>query len=211
MKQIAVLGLSRFGVSVARALEKLGVEVLGVDFDERLVNDYADELTHAVQADITDPDALEELNLKEFDAVVLSIREVESSCLAAITLKDHGVKRIVAQASGDAHAEILGRIGVDQVILPERDMGARLARRLALNNVADYMDLSDKYGIMEIRTPAPWAGKTLMECDPRNRYGINVLAVRAPNGEMIAPRADTCPRADDTLILMGTHADLAKV
>lgn len=211
MKQIAVLGLSRFGLSVARSLEKLDVEVMGVDIDPEKVDDVADELTHVVQADVLDEDALDALGLRNFDVVVLSIKDVEISCLATINIKDRGVPHIVVQAVSDAHAEILKRIGADQVVIPEKDMGARLARRLGSENVVDYMDLSDEYGIMEIDTPEEWVNRTLAESDLRNRYGINVLAVRAPNGAIISPRAESFIRENDYLVVMGTHHDLQKV
>lgn len=211
MKQIAVLGLSRFGISVAKSLEKLGVEVMGVDIDPEKVDDMAHEITHVVQADVLDAEALNELGLRNFDGVVLSIKDVEISCLAAITIKDQGNPYIAAQATSDAHAEILKRIGVDKVIIPEKDMGARLARSLGAENVIDYMELSAEYGIMEIATPSEWVDKTLAESDLRNRYGINVLAIRAVNGAMVSPRADSLIRENDLLVVMGTHADLNKV
>ena len=130
MKQIAVLGLSRFGASVARALTNMGVEVMGVDKNPDKVADLAHDITHAVQADILDDDALDSLGLRNFDVVVLSIKDVEISCIATMALKDHGAVKIVAQAGGEAHGKILERIGADKVIMPEKDMGIRLARSL---------------------------------------------------------------------------------
>lgn len=211
MKQIAVLGLSRFGISVAKSLEKLDVEVMGVDIDPEKVDDMAREMTHVVQADVLDDDALDALGLRNFDVVVLSIKDVEISCLATINIKDRGVPYIVTQAISDAHAEILRRIGADRVIIPEKDMGARLARRLGSENVIDYMDLSDDYGIMEIAAPDEWTNRTLAESDLRNRHGINVLAIRAANGAMVSPRADSLIRETDVLVVMGAHTDLNKV
>ena len=122
MKQIAVLGLSRFGASVARSLTAMGVEVLGVDNDPERVADLAQDITHVVQADILDNDALDSLGLRNFDVVVLSVKDVEISSLATIALKDHGAARIVAQATGESHAKILERIGADKVIMPEKDI-----------------------------------------------------------------------------------------
>ena len=139
MKQIAVLGLSRFGASVAVSLVKNGVEVLGVDNDPDTVEQLVHDLTHVIQADILDSDPLDTLGLRNFGALVLSIKEMETSCLATMALKDHGAKYVVAQAGGDAHATILQRIGADKVICPEKDMGSRLARNRAGNNIGDYM------------------------------------------------------------------------
>lgn len=211
MKQIAVLGLSRFGISVAKSLEKLDVEVMGVDVNPEKVADVAREVTHVVQADVLDDDALNALGLRNFDAVVLSIKNVEVSCLATINIKDRGVRYIVAQAISDAHAEILKRIGADRVIIPEKDMGARLARNLGSENIIDYMELSEEYSIMEINAPVEWTGKTLLENDLRNKYGINVLAVRASHGVLVSPQADSVIRPDDLLVIMGTNQDLGKI
>ena len=211
MKQIAILGLSRFGLSVARSLSQLDVEVMGVDIDPEKVDDVAGELTHAVQADVLDEEALNALELDDFDVVVLSIKDVEISCLATINIKDRGVPYVVVQAVSDAHAEILKRIGADQVVIPEKDMGIRLARRLGSENVIDYMELSAEYGIMEIETPTDWAGHTLADSDLRNRYGINVLAMRSEDGSILSPRADSVIQKTDCLVIMGSHADLNRV
>ena len=145
MKQMAVLGLGRFGASVARSLVQHGVEVMGVDSDPEKVADIAPDITHAVQADVMDVDALDSLGLRNFDGVILSIKDVEISCLTTMTLKDRGVRFVVAQAGGDAHAKILERIGADKVIMPEKDMGARLARSLSSDNLIDYMELSARH------------------------------------------------------------------
>ncbi len=211
MKQIAVLGLSRFGVSVAKSLEKLDVEVMGVDINQEKVEDVAREVTHVVQADVLDDDALDALGLRNFDAIVLSIKNVEVSCLATINIKDRGGKYVVAQAISDAHAEILKRIGADRVIIPEKDMGARLARSLGSENIVDYMELSEEYSIMEISAPPEWTGKTLLENNLRNKYGINVLAIRAPHGMSVSPQAESVIHPDDLLVVMGSNADLSKI
>ena len=179
MKQIAVLGLSRFGASVARALTNMGVEVMGVDKNPDKVADLAHDITHAVQADILDDDALDSLGLRNFDVVVLSIKDVEISCIATMALKDHGAVKIVAQAGGEAHGKILERIGADKVIMPEKDMGIRLARSLSSNNLIDYMELSAKHSLMELEAIDEWVGRTLKQSNIRNRYKINVVAIRS--------------------------------
>ena len=211
MKQIAVLGLGRFGTSVARSLTELGVEVMGVDRDPDKVALLAHEITHAVQADILDNDALDTLGLRNFDAVILSIKDVEISCLATIALKDHGAARILAQAGGDAHAKILERIGADKVIMPEKDMGARLARSLASNNLVDYMELSSDHSLMEIQAIDEWVGKTLKESNIRSRYGVNVVAMRSGKTLRVAPGGDDIIHDGDLLVVIGENNDLDKV
>lgn len=211
MKQMAVLGLGRFGTSVARSLAGLGVEVMGVDKDPEKVADIAPDITHAVQADVMDIDALDSLGLRNFDVVILSIKDVEISCLTAITLKDHGARFVVAQAVGDAHAKILERIGADKVIMPEKDIGSRLARSLASNNIIDYMELSSRHSLMELAAMEEWVGHTLKENNIRTKYGINVVAVRSGKTIRVSPQGDDIIHDGDILVVIGENADLEKL
>lgn len=211
MKQIAVLGLSRFGASVARALTNMGVEVMGVDKNPEKVADLAHDITHAVQADILDDDALDSLGLRNFDVVVLSIKDVEISCIATMALKDHGAVKIVAQAGGEAHGKILERIGADKVIMPEKDMGIRLARSLSSNNLIDYMELSAKHSLMELEAIDEWVGRTLKQSNIRNRYKINVVAIRSGKVLRVAPGSDDIIHDGDVLVVIGENTDLERV
>ncbi len=210
MKQIAVLGLGRFGASVARSLMSMKVEVLGVDADEMLVDDFSRELTHTVQADVCDTDALDMLGLSDFDVVVLCIKDVEISCLATMALKDHGARYVVAQASGDAHAQILSRIGADKVIMPERDMGIRVAKSLASNNIMDYMELSSTHSLLEMEVPKEWVDRSLIDCKVRNKYGLNIVAIRSGNDLRVSPTGDDVFRAGDIIVVVGENATLDK-
>ena len=211
MKQIAVLGLSRFGASVARALTNMGVEVMGVDKNPDKVADLAHDITHAVQADILDDDALDSLGLRNFDVVVLSIKDVEISCIATMALKDHGAVKIVAQAGGEAHGKILERIGADKVIMPEKDMGIRLARSLSSNNLIDYMELSAKHSLMELEAIDEWVGRTLKQSNIRNRYKNNVVAIRSGKVLRVAPGSDDIIHDGDVLVVIGENTDLERV
>ena len=209
MKQIAVLGLSRFGASVARSLETMGVEVMGVDSDKE--KDLAHDITHVVQADILDADALDSLGLRNFDVVVLSVKDVEIRCLATMALKDHGAAKVVAQASGEAHAKILERIGADKVIMPEKDMGIRLARSLAGNNILDYMELSSRHSLVEIEALDEWVGHTLKENNIRSRYGINVVAIRSGKTLRVSPQSDDLIHDGDIMVVIGVNNDLERM
>lgn len=211
MKQMAVLGLGRFGASVARSLVQHGVEVMGVDSDPEKVADIAPDITHAVQADVMDVDALDSLGLRNFDGVILSIKDVEISCLTTMTLKDRGVRFVVAQAGGDAHAKILERIGADKVIMPEKDMGARLARSLSSDNLIDYMELSARHSLMELAALDEWIGHTLKENNIRSRYGVNVVAIRSGKTIQVSPQGDDIIHDGDILVVIGENADLEKL
>ena len=211
MKQMAVLGLGRFGTSVARSLARLNVEVMGVDKDPEKVAEIAPDITHAVQADVLDMDALDSLGLRNFDVVILSIKDVETSCLTTITLKDHGARFVVAQAAGDAHAKILERIGADKVVMPEKDIGTRLARSLASNNIIDYMELSARHSLMEIAAIDEWIGHTLKENNIRAKYGVNVVAIRTGKTIRVPPQGDDIIHDGDILVVIGEDADLEKL
>ena len=204
MKQFIVLGLGRFGSAVATTLVELGHEVLGVDNDEERVNDLKDEITQAVQADITEERVLKELGVKNFDAAIVSIAtDLEASILVTMMLKEMGLKYIIAKAQNNLHAKILKKIGVDKVVFPERDMGARIARRLITPNIKDYVELEPNYNIMEIKALPEFVDKSLSELDLRNKYGINVLAIKRNNGFNISPQAKDGIKKDDLLIVIG--------
>jgi len=204
MKQFIVLGLGRFGSAVATTLVELGHEVLGVDNDEERVSDLKDKITQAVQADVTEERALKELGVKNFDAAIVSIgTDLEASILVAMMLKEMGLKYIIAKAQNNLHAKVLKKIGVDKVVFPERDMGARIARRLITPNIRDYVELEPDYNILEIEALPEFVNKSLSELDLRNKYGINVLAIKRENSFSISPRAKDVIKKDDLLIVIG--------
>jgi trk system potassium uptake protein TrkA len=204
MKQFIVLGLGKFGSAVATTLVELGHEVLGVDNDEEIVNDLKDKITQAVQADITEERVLKELGAKNFDAAIVSIgTDLEASILVAMLLKEMGLKYVIAKAQNNLHAKVLKKIGVDKVVFPERDMGARIARRLITPNIKDYVELEPDYNIMEIKALPEFVDKSLSELDMRNKYGINVLSIKRDNSFNISPRAKDVIKKDDFLIVIG--------
>ena len=204
MKQFIVLGLGRFGSAVATTLVELGHEVLGVDNDEERVDDLKDKITQAVQADITEEKVLKELGVKNFDAAIVSIAtDLEASILVTMMLKEMGLKYIIAKAQNNLHAKVLKKIGVDKVVFPERDMGARIAQRLITPNIKDYIELEPDYNVIEIKALPEFADKTLSELDLRNKYGINVLAIKRDNSVNISPRAKDQIKKDDFLIVIG--------
>jgi len=204
MKQFIVIGLGRFGSAVATTLVELGHEVLGVDNDEERVDDLKDKITQAVQADITEEKVLKELGVKNFDAAIVGIAtDLEASILVTMMLKEMGLKYIIAKAQNDLHAKVLKKIGVDKVVFPERDMGARIAQRLITPNIKDYVELEPDYNIIEIEALPEFVDKSLSELDMRNKYGINVLAIKRDSSFNISPRAEDIIKKDDFLIVIG--------
>lgn len=204
MKQFIVLGLGRFGSAVATTLVELGHEVLGVDNDEERVDALKDKITQAVQADITEEKVLTELGVKNFDAAIVCIgTDLETSILVTMMLKEMGLKYIIAKAQNNLHAKVLEKIGVNKVVFPERDMGARIARRLITPNIKDYVELEPDYNIIEIKALPEFVDKTLSELDMRNKYGINVLAIKRNDSLNISPRSKDVIKKGDFLIVIG--------
>ena len=204
MKQFIVIGLGRFGSAVATTLVELGHEVLGVDNDEERVDALKDKITQAVQADITEEKVLKELGVKNFDAAIVSITtDLEASILVTMMLKEMGLKYIIAKAQNNLHAKVLEKIGVDKIVFPERDMGARIAQRLITPDIKDYIDLEPDYNVIEIEALPDFVDKTLSELDLRNKYGINVLAIKRNNSFNISPQAKDIIKKGDLLIVIG--------
>ncbi|MEC0209579.1 potassium channel family protein [Paenibacillus ehimensis] len=207
--QYAVIGLGRFGSSLAKELIKLGYEVLGIDKDEEAVEEMSDELTHVVVADATDEEVIRSLGIRNFDCVVVSIGDdIQASILTAILLKDCGVGMVVAKALSELHGKVLQKIGVDRVIYPERDMGIRVAHQLVSPNLLDYIELSKDYTIAELAVPRSLNGRSLKELDPRARYGCSVVAINKKNGVIIAPTAEDMVEERDVMVVIGTNEQI---
>ena len=169
-KQFVIIGLGRFGSSIAKTLYSLGNDVLAIDKDEDVVQEIADNVTHAVQLDATDENALKSLGIRNFDVAVVTIGDnIQSSIMATLLVKELGVKYIIAKGHSDLHAKVLYKIGADRVVLPEKDMGIRVAHNLVSSNILDYIELSEDYSVMEIQVLDEWSGKTLNELKIRRR------------------------------------------
>ncbi len=211
-KQFLVIGLGQFGTSVAKTLTDLGHEVLAIDQDPDRVSEVADFVTHAVQADATDEEALQAVGVRNFDAAIVTIgHSVQSSILVTLLCKDMGVPKVVAKAQGELHARVLARIGADEVIFPERDVGERLAQRLSATNVEDLLELSNDYALGKIKTPKGWVGRSLAELDLRQRYGINIVAIRRIDEMLTTLTAKDVLREGDELVVIGIHKDVHRL
>lgn len=211
-KQFLVLGLGRFGLSVASQLSQLGHEVLAVDSNEELVEEAAGKVTQAVQADATDEAALQELGIGDFDAAVVAIgSNVRDSILITVLCKEAGVPLVVAKAVDELHAKVLRKVGADRVVFPERDMGARLARMLDTPNILELMELAEDYQIAEAVAPADWCGRTLAQCNVRRDYGLSVMGVRRGTEFTVSPGADFLIHEGDVLLVLGRKRDVESI
>lgn len=211
-KSFAVIGMGRFGTSVALSFSRLGHDVLVIDSDEKKIQDISEQVTHAVQADATNEHALKALAITNFDAVVVGIGiDLQASILTSILLKEMGVKYILARAQTDLHGKVLEKIGVDRVVFPERDMGLRIARSLASTNILDFIDFSPNYSVTEFIAPKKMLGKTLQELGLRAKHGINVIAIRSGDHINISPLADDLIEKEDLLIVIGENKIMEKL
>ena len=212
MRQFAVIGLGNFGISVARALSKMGHEVLAIDTDPDKVQHLAADVTHAVQADATDEEALRALGIRNVDVAVVTVgQDIRSSILACMILKELGVGYVVAKATDELHGKLLEKLGVDRVVYPERDMGIRLANSLGCSNILEYIELSPDYGVAEIVATEEFSGKTLRELNLRARYGANVVAIRRDDAVKVSPGADDVVREGDVLVILGSVESLERL
>lgn len=211
-KQYAVIGMGRFGASVAKSLAKLGFEVLAIDVNETLIQQAADAVTHAVAADSTDEEALRALGIRNFDVVVVAIgQDIQASILTTLILKELGVPFIIAKAQNERHGQVLSKIGADKVVFPERDMGLRVAHNLISPNILDFIELSEDYSIAEMAVTPAMVGRNLKQLDIRARFRCNVMAIKTGEKMNISPHAEDSIRDGDILIIVGRNDDLARL
>lgn len=203
-KEFVVIGLGRFGGSICKALIEQGMEVLVIDRDEARIDEFASIATHAVIADSTDETVLKSLGIRNFDHVIVAIgADIQASILTTLMLKEIGVKRVTAKAQNDYHAKVLHKIGADNVVHPERDMGKRIAHNIVSKSILDYIELSDKYSIVEIASNDLLAGNTILDLNIRAKYGITIVAIRRGASVIVSPQAHNVIERDDVLIVIG--------
>lgn len=209
MKSFLVLGLGRFGSSIATTLASLGHDVLGVDSNPDIVHEFSDELTQAVQADSASEEFLRSIGVKNYNAAIVAIGDdIESSITTTLLLKELGACYIVGKAQNSLHAKILYKVGADKVVFPERDMGIREANSLTSNSIIDVIELSPDFSIIETCIPESWVGKTVGELNVRSKYGVNIIALRKGNKIDIMPQANTEFKQNDIMAVMGKNTDL---
>ncbi len=212
--KFAVIGLGSFGSNVAKTLYEKGNEVLAVDEDKEKIEEVKTFVSHAVNMDAADKENLQALGIQEMDVVIVSLGpEMEASILTVLHLHEIGAERIVAKALTEDHAKILEAVGATEVIYPEKDMAIKTAMKLSCPNVLEYLPLISGFGIQEIAPPEKFIGKTLRELDLRNKYGIQVIAIKEliPEETTFVPKADFILKDSDILVIMGEEKQLEKI
>lgn len=211
-KQFAVIGLGRFGGSICRSLSDQGLEVLAIDSDEEKVNEFSSIATHSVIADTTDESVLKSLGIRNFDHVIVAIGDnIQGSILTTLILKELGVNHITAKAQNDYHEKVLRKIGADQIVHPERDMGIRIAHHITSNSVLDYLELSEEHSIVEVIASKKMDGESLIDLDVRAKFGVNIVAIKKEDEINVSPQADQIIYRGDILIVIGADEDISRL
>lgn len=210
--EFAVIGLGRFGSSLALTLAERGFSVLGIDRDRSIVQALADRLTQTVALDSTDEHALRAVDIPSFDTVVVAIgSNFEANLLTTVAVKSLGVPHVICKATTDRQRTILLRVGADRVILPEHEAGCRLAQELAAPGMVDQIALGVEHSITELRVPSSFVGHTLRECDLRRRYGVTVLAVKRGEHLTVFPAPDFTFASGDLLAVIGENSSITRI
>ena len=204
MRSYVVIGLGRFGTELATQLASQNCEVLAIDIHEEAVQQISPYVTQAVVADAGDKGVLRALGVKDFDCAVVAIGgSLAASILATINLQELGVPKILCKAHDETHRQVLMKLGVEQVVIPEKEHAARLAKSLTSPNVLDYIELSEDYGIIEVPAPARWVGKSIKELNIRAKLGVNIIAMEREGRIQVSPGADYVILEKDVLVVLG--------
>ncbi|MGC0386133.1 potassium channel family protein [Streptomyces sp. SAI-129] len=202
-QRVAVIGLGRFGSSLASELMRRDWDVLGIDTDARLVQKHSDSLTHSAVADCTDPEVLHQLGVHDFTSAVVGIgTDMEASILVASNLLDAGVPNIWAKAVSRQHGQILERLGIHHVVLPEHDMGERVAH-LVTGRMLDFIEFDDDYALVKTVAPQVATGVPLGQSQVRSKYGVTVVGIKRPGEDFTYATADTVVQAGDVIVVTG--------
>lgn len=209
LKQIAIIGLGKFGMSVAKFLSKYDYDELAIDDSESLIEEVVPYVTRAIRLNAIDSEALKAVGIKNFDIAVIGIGDnIEASLMIALTLKELGIPNIIAKARDEKHAKLLEMIGVNKIVQPEIDSAMRLVNSLTTTYIKDKMELSKEYSMIEIETPKIWIGKTFSELALRQKHSINVVCVKR-NGDVIFPTANYKLEENDLLLVMASNKELS--
>jgi trk system potassium uptake protein TrkA len=210
--EFAVIGLGRFGTSLALELVRLGYIVLGIDHNRELVQSLADELTQVVALDSTDEDALRAVDITSFDAVVVAIgANLENNLMTTLALKTLGVRHIICKAQNEKQRTALLAVGANEVVLPEQESAHRLAYALTMPLFIGQIPLGNQYSITEVNLPPSFVGRNLRELDLRSRFGVTVMAVERQDQVVLSPPADFAFQEGDELTLLCTNEQVERL
>lgn len=208
-EQILIIGLGKFGMSIAKTLSEYDCDVMAIDESAELVDKVSEYVTHSARVDAGDVEALKELGVSNFDTAIIGVGgDLESSIMIALTLKELNIPYIIAKSRDDVHTKLLTMIGVDKVVQPERDIGDRVAKTLMHKNLIEQMKVGKEYSIVEIESPKEWIGSRLNQLNVRPKYNINILCIEKSDNRIIMPLADYKIEDGDNLMIIVPNKEL---
>lgn len=210
-KSIAVFGLGRFGRSLATELYNSGADVMVVDKNEFLIDEISDKVSYAVIADLTNEESIKKIGIENMDVVVVTMgSDLTASIMSVMVAKEVGVPYVIAKAADERMGNILSKMGADKVIYPEEEMGIRTAQTIVSDDFLEYFNIDNNLCLLEMRTRPEWVGKNLIELDLRNKYHINVVAVKFHSKMRSSIDPNRPLEADSKLVVILDKSDLAK-
>ncbi len=211
MKTVLLIGLGRFGTNVAEKLYELKHEVMALDTDETRINEILPIVTRAQIGSGTDVELLRSLGVEDYDVCIVTIKDFADSLQTVSLLKELGAKAVVARATDDVHEKFLLRNGADETVYPEKQLATWTAVCFTSNHVFDYIRLDDEHSIFEVTIPEDWEGKTIEQLAVRRKHGLNIMAIKEPQGLNMAITPDMVLTADKHLLVLGTIKNIKKI
>ena len=205
MKQYLVIGLGRFGTSVAKTLYEAGENVLGIDVSEELVQDRINNniLKNAIIGDASDGKILKDIGAENFDVAFVCIGDIEASVMIALNLKELGIKSIIAKAINKKHGKVLTKIGATEIVYPEEHMGKRIAELTMNTDIIEHLKFTDNFVLVEVKAPSIFWNNSLIKLDVRNKYNINIVGIKKSKGEFLPnPTANVVIEEGDVLVII---------
>lgn len=211
-QQYLILGAGKFGLSIAMQLQALDQEVMVVDRDPKVIARVANDIKFALEGDATQEAMLQEIGARNFDVVIVSIGDdIQASIMTTILLKELGCKHIICKAESDLHAKVLEKIGANRVVIPEQAMGRRIAHNLVNKNILDFINLSDKYAIVEMPVRPEWIGKSVIDLALRQNHGLNIVGLKRGSIFSINISPDLVLQANDIILVIGENDSIERV
>ena len=205
MKQYLVIGLGRFGTSVAKTLYEAGENILGIDVSEELVQDRINNniLKNAIIGDASDGKILKDIGAENFDVAFVCIGDIEASVMIALNLKELGIKSIIAKAINKKHGKVLIKIGATEIVYPEEHMGKRIAELTMNTDIIEHLKFTDNFVLVEVKAPSIFWNNSLIKLDVRNKYNINIVGIKKSKGEFLPnPTANVVIEEGDILVII---------
>jgi trk system potassium uptake protein len=210
--QYAVFGLGRFGQSIVKTLIENEQHVFACDIDREKVQDVAAYATHVVNMDVNDEQALASIGIGNFDVVIVCIgKSMEATSMVILTAKEEGVPKIIVKANSIKQKNLFEKIGADRVVLPEKEMGARIATNLLSENIIEFINLSEEFCIAEINPPKKWIGLSILKSNIRASHGLNIVAIKRGEEIIISPNANESIKEADILVIIGDALNVRKL